>query len=325
MRVDGRWIVVSLALGIALVAGCKPKAGKPCTAGQSFCTADGNALFCGDDGKLTTMGCHGAKACVQQGSTAACDTSLANSGEGCEDNDNFACATDKKSELTCKAHLWTIDAACKGPKGCTVKGNEISCDHTLGDKDDVCARDGQIACTADRAAILKCQSNTMQVVDSCRGPKACTFEEHPEKEEIDFTCDDSVAQEGDTCASDGLYACAVDKKAIHICKGSKFVSFKACPGPAGCTFNAAAETLSCDTGSGVFSGAGGAAKVASASTAAKSGSTAGAKTAASAKPSASASSAKLAPSASSSAKPAASAASSAKPAASGKVLPKKKP
>lgn len=321
----GRWMVVSLGLGMALVAGgCKPKAGKPCTAGQSFCTADG-ALFCGDDGKLTTMSCLGPKGCVQHGSTAACDTSLANAGEGCEDNDNAACATDKKSELTCTSHAWTSDAACKGPKGCTVKGNEIFCDHTIGDKGDVCSRDGQIACTTDKTAILKCQNQVMTVVDSCRGAKGCTDEEHPEKQLIEFSCDDSVAQEGDTCASEGNYACAMDRKGMHICQGGKFVSFKACTGPQGCTIDAAAEKLSCDTGSGVFSGAGGVAKVASSSTPKGSGAAA-AKAAASAKPAASATataSAKPAASAAgtSSAKPALS--SSAKPAASVKIVPKK--
>ena len=202
-----------------------------------------------------------------------------------------------------------------------MKGNEIFCDHTTGDKDDVCSRDGQIACASDKAAILKCGGNAMHVVDSCRGPKACTFEEHPEKEEIDFSCDDSVAQEGDTCASEGLYACSVDKKAIHICKGSQFVSFKACPGPAGCTFDAAQEKLSCDTGSGVFSGAGGTAKVASASAGSAKGSGAAAKTAASAKPSASPSAATSAKPAGSAVKPSAS--SSAKPVPSVRTVPRR--
>ena len=323
MRID-RFIVASLVGIIVLATGCKPKLGAKCTAGTSFCTKAGGALFCGEDNKLVATGCGGPKGCVQQGKVAACDTSLSVAGDACEDNDNIACSTDKRSELDCKAHTWVVGATCKGAKGCETKSDELFCDHTIADKDDPCHRDGQIACTTDKALILRCTNSVMTAIDACRGPKSCTFEEQPAAQRIEFNCDDSVAQEGDPCETENNHACAVDHKAIHVCKGKKFVSLKACSGAKGCTFDAATDKLSCDTGSGVFVGAGGAAKISSAGGAA--GGTRGAKTAGaasgSAKPAASAS---AAASAAASAKPAGSVAAtgsaSAKPGASASAAP----
>ena len=334
MRVKN-WIVASLFVGsfVVLLGGCKPKLGAKCTAGQSFCTPDG-VLFCGDENKLVSGGCHGPLGCVQHGKSASCDQSIPEVGEGCEDIDNVACTVDKKGELDCKNHKWVLGATCKGTKGCELKGDELFCDHTIADKDDPCHKDGQIACTTDKQFILRCQDHVMTAIDSCRGPKSCTFEEQPARQIIEFSCDDAVAQEGDPCASDNNHACSVDGKTMHICRNSKFVSFKPCGGAKGCRPDASGDKLLCDTGSGFFSGSGGGGKLSNSNAAA--GGTkakpAGATTAsASAKPAASASatvaasaSAKPAPSASAavaaasaSAKPgtaaAASAVASAKP------------
>jgi hypothetical protein len=319
MRID-RWIVASLVLLIVLATGCKPKVGGKCTLGQSFCTKDG-ALFCGEDNKLVATSCQGAKGCVQTGRVASCDQSLAVAGEPCEDIDNVACSVDKKSELDCKDHSWVVGATCKGAKGCELKGDELFCDHTLADKDDPCHRDGQIACTMDKAFILKCTGKVMKAIDSCRGPKSCVFEEQPAQQRIEFSCDDSVAEAGDPCESENNHACSVDKKAIHVCRGHAFVTLKQCPGPKGCTFDPATDKLSCDTGSGVFVGGGGSAKVSSSAGAAggtaKGKSGTAATSSASAKPTASAPIA----AASGSAKPVASAAGSAPPAGSGSAKP----
>jgi hypothetical protein len=272
-----------LVLLVGLSSGCKPKVGGKCKTGQSFCTKEG-ALLCGDDNKFVATGCHGPGGCVQTGSTASCDMSVAVAGDPCEEGtNNIACSTDKKAELDCKGNKWVVGATCKGAKGCELKDDELFCDHTLGDKDDPCHRDGQIACTMDKTFILRCEGLVFRAIDSCRGPKACTFEEHPERQLIEFDCDDSVAQEGDPCASENFHACSTDKKAIHVCQNKKFVQIKACTGPKGCTLDAAARKLSCDTGSGIFLGSGGSAKVSSAGGAegakskAKAGTDAGAK------------------------------------------------
>ncbi|HSO37138.1 MAG TPA: hypothetical protein VLT33_31650 [Labilithrix sp.] len=339
MRID-KWIVALACSFLVLSTSCKPKVGGKCTIGQSYCTKEG-ALLCGEDGKLVATSCQGPLGCVQHGKSAACDQSLAVAGEPCEDLDNVACSVDKRSELDCKAHSWVVGATCKGAKGCELKGDELFCDHTLADKDDPCHRDGQIACTNDKAFILRCEGNVMKAIDSCRGPKSCTFEEHPAQQRIEFNCDDSVAQEGDPCESDNNHACAVDKKAIHVCKDHKFVQLKACLGPKGCTFDPNTDKLSCDqAGGGVFVGSGGAAKISSAggaaggtkgkagaagSASAKPAVSAAASAAASAKPAASASAAVAG---SSSAKPGTSAApatsGSAKPAGSAKTIGKGK-
>lgn len=256
-------IVASLGALAVLSAGCKPKLGKKCSAGEGYCTNEG-ALFCGEDGKLAATACHGPKGCTQHGRAMDCDSSLSVAGEGCEDNENLACALDKKAVLECTNHVWAASATCKGAKGCTAKGDELFCDHTYADNADACRHEGQYACTADKAAILKCDGTAMHPITTCRGPKGCTFEEHPERQLTEFSCDDSMAAEGDPCDSDDVHACGMDKKSILVCKDKKFASLKACPGPRGCVVDAIAHKLSCDTGSGVFSAAGGTAKLSSA-------------------------------------------------------------
>lgn len=328
MRID-KWIVLFACSFLVLSTSCKPKVGGKCTIGQSYCTKEG-ALFCGEDGKLVATSCQGPLGCVQHGKAASCDQSLAVVGEPCEDQDNVACSVDKRSELDCKAKQWVLGATCKGAKGCELKSDELFCDHTLADKDDPCHRDGQIACSNDKAFILRCEGNVFKAIDSCRGPKSCTFEEHPAQQRIEFNCDDSVAEAGDPCEAENNHACAGDHKAIHVCHSKQFVQLKACTGPKGCTFDPNTDKLSCDQGSGgIFVGSGGAAKISSAGGAA--GGTKGkgapansssAKTTASAAPSAAASvkpatSAVASAAASSSAKPTASTA----PAASGSAKP----
>jgi len=306
MRID-KWVVALACSFLVLSTSCKPKVGGKCTIGQSYCTKDG-ALFCGEDGKLVATSCQGPLGCVQHGKSAACDQSLAVVGEPCEDQDNVACAVDKRSELDCKAKQWTLGATCKGAKGCELKGDDLFCDHTLADKDDPCHRDGQIACANDKSFILRCEGNVFKAIDSCRGPKSCTFEEHPAQQRIEFNCDDSVAEAGDPCEAENNHACSGDHKAIHICHSKQFVQLKACNGPKGCTFDPSTDKLSCDQGSGgVFVGAGGGAKISSAGGAA--GGTKGKAGAVSA-------SAKAGASAAASGKPAVSAAASGKPATS---------
>ena len=315
MRID-KWIVALACSFLVLSTSCKPKVGGKCTIGQSYCTKDG-ALFCGEDGKLVATSCQGPHHCVQHGKAAACDQSLAVVGEPCEDQDNVACSVDKRSELDCKSKSWVLSATCKGAKGCELKGDELFCDHTLADKDDPCHKDAQIACANDKSAIFRCEGSVFKAIDSCRGPRSCTFEEHPAQQRIEFNCDDSVAEANDPCEAENNHACSVDHKAIHVCHSKLFVQLKACTGPKGCTFDPSTDKLSCDQGSGgIFVGAGGAAKISSAGGAA--GGTkgkAGAASSASAKPAVSA-----APSAAASAKPTtsalASASSSAKPTAS---------
>ena len=131
MRIH-KWIVLLACSFLVLSTSCKPKVGGKCTIGQSYCTKDG-ALFCGEDGKLVATSCQGPLGCVQHGKAASCDQSLAVVGEPCEDQDNVACSVDKRSELDCKAKLWTLGATCKGAKGCELKGEELFCDHTLAD------------------------------------------------------------------------------------------------------------------------------------------------------------------------------------------------
>jgi hypothetical protein len=321
-----RKLVVALsAVAVAVaIAGCKHKVGDKCQDGQAFCTPEG-MLFC-ESGKLALSPCRGPKGCTGTGINVACDTSLSNVGEGCETADDVSCALDKKAVHTCKNHKWELEATCKGPKNCEIKGDELFCDHKIADKDDACHRDGQYACSADKQFILRCKDNKMSPINSCRGPNGCSSQEIPEEDKVEFSCDDWLAQEGDPCEHEDEHSCSTDKKAVFVCKGGKFVAHKQCTGANGCSFDSKAEKILCDMGKEIYSGTGGVAKASStsdkattASKGAKTATSATAKASVSAKPAGSASAAsssKPAGSASASGTASAAASASGKPVAS---------
>src|SRR5207302_101671 len=81
-RHKARWIGAA-ALALAALAGCTPKAGDKCSAGQQVCLDATGGLFCSSSGTFATMSCRGSQGCVKNGGTVLCDNSLANKDEGC--------------------------------------------------------------------------------------------------------------------------------------------------------------------------------------------------------------------------------------------------
>lgn len=246
---------ISLVLGTALAVaasalGCSPpKAGGKCVAGQAACTDGANALTCGSDGKYTPMTCRGAKGCTASGGTILCDDSIAQEKDGCDEDGEVACSVDKKTALECHGGKFVLGETCKGPHACTVSGDKIQCDNDIADVDDPCHFIGDYACTSDKAFALKCVDHKMQKLNSCRGPKGCRVIELVAEKKLEFVCDDSIAQIGDECDEDGEHACAMDKKAIYVCKSSKFASLRACEGAKGCSFDDKGEKFECDASS----------------------------------------------------------------------------
>ena len=245
-----RWLPgVVLAAGVwsSVVVGCKPaKAGDKCVAGQALCVGGNAALTCGSDGKFRSMSCSGPQGCQTTGGTIACDDTIAQEKDGCDEDGEVACSTDKKAALECHGGVFTVGETCKGPHGCEVNGDKIRCDNDIADPNDPCHFIGDYGCSSDKVFVLKCVDHKMQKLNSCRGTKGCKVVELPQNK-LEFVCDDSVAQLDDPCDEDGEHACTMDKKALLVCKAQKFAQHKPCGGAKGCSFDEKGEKFECDT------------------------------------------------------------------------------
>jgi hypothetical protein len=102
------------------------------------------------------------------------------------------------------------------------------------------------ACSKDGKAELLCAANdTMTVVQTCRGPNACTAA----ADGTSITCDTTLADVHDPCnITDD--ACSTDHRAELRCQAGHFAVVATCKGPDGCTLTPAKTgqgyTLSCD-------------------------------------------------------------------------------
>jgi hypothetical protein len=227
---------------ICTLVGCKHKPGDKCQGDSATCTDRATALAC-TDSVLTVVPCRGPKGCAKSGLAVQCDDSKATAGDACLQHGTIACAVDAKAALECKSGKFTVIETCKGSKGCSIKENEISCDNNVADLGDPCHRDGDYACAVDKMSAFKCENKKFELVNTCRGKKGCRVMELPEENQVEFSCDDSFSLENDACHTPGDHACSVDRKAILICKASKYVVDKACAG--GCSFDESDRSLSC--------------------------------------------------------------------------------
>ncbi len=242
-------LIVLLALApLAALAGCKPQVGGKCNANQVACADKTTGLFCGSDGKFATMSCAGPLGCTQNGTEVDCDNSVASNSDGCNTPGDVACATDHKAALECKDGKFSVGSTCKGPGGCKITGDKITCDNDTSDVGDACHFNGDYACTSDKSTVLRCDNNKMVALNSCRGPHACRIIELPQENKVEFACDDSLAQDGDPCDTNGEEACSMDKKSLFTCQSNKFANAKACSGPGGCQYEEKGDRFACDSG-----------------------------------------------------------------------------
>jgi hypothetical protein len=109
---------------------------------------------------------------------------------------------------------------------------------------DPCHFIGDYACTTDKSLVMKCVANKMTPLNTCRGPKQCKIIQLPKQDKVEFECDDSVAQEGDACDTNGEEACTMDKKGMFVCRGNKFGSLVPCPG--GCVYEEKTDHYTCN-------------------------------------------------------------------------------
>jgi hypothetical protein len=237
-----------VAVTLLFLANCKKaEVGQACLAGQAACADEHTGLFC-REGHLTTMTCLGPSGCQKVGKDdVACDNPVASVADGCNQEGDLACTSDKASALVCKAGKFVVAQPCKGPRGCTSSGEAVYCDNALAEPGDLCTEEGDAACRSDRSSFMKCVHGKFQITNGCRGPKHCTVTEKPEENKEHFECDDSITAAGDPCEDEAEESCALDKKSLDVCKAHVIALGKPCPGPAGCSYNAATSHFDCDT------------------------------------------------------------------------------
>lgn len=217
--------VVALGLTLVLAACGKPKAGGACkTEAEVKCTDDKNALVC-TDGKWEALPCRGLNGCMSMmGSPGTCTNDGFKEGEPCPDDEGDpGCSSDKKAMLKCVNKHWKKQNDCTGQHGCVSNANGATCDMGTSNEGSSCSADneGNVACSPDKKSELVCKGGKMVQMSLCKGMHGC----RQMGEKID--CDNSLADEGDTCDGDD-HACSMDKKAVLECKGGKFTKIKAC-------------------------------------------------------------------------------------------------
>ena len=146
---------------------------------------------------------------------------------------------DERDSLVCTDGKWET-LTCRGSSGCKSAGNDVACEndsYAPGDPCDIAQSDYE--CGTDKVSVVECKGKHWKLVGKCPGPKGCTSQ----KQKV--SCDDSVADLGMPCATDGSAACAGDKHALLKCKGGVMVEAAKCRGASGC--DATSGTPKCDT------------------------------------------------------------------------------
>src|SRR5262245_35668543 len=93
----------------------------------------------------------------------------------------------------------------------------IGCKHKVGAK----CHDGEAYCTPE--GMLFCLDGKL-ALGPCRGPKGCTGTG------LGVRCDTAASTAGEGCETVDDVSCALDKKAVHICKGHKWEIEATCKG-----------------------------------------------------------------------------------------------
>jgi hypothetical protein len=155
-------------------------------------------------------------------------------GDKCTHNNMYIC-DDATNGLLCQDGT-VVAVACRGPGGCKGTGAQSECDDDIGKENENCimATGGGTnrACTVDKKGMLECVSGKWKLVSGCKGPKACSVTG------TTLHCDDDFADIGDPCvteANDANYSCTPDKQSEVVCQNNKFVVWRPCKGPTGCS------------------------------------------------------------------------------------------
>ena len=234
----GSCLVVTLIAACAASPAPPPKVGDACGPdGELRCIDPSTVLLCRAR-TAVAIPCRGPNGCQSATSQAPakCDDDVGVAGEPCtpakmEGANNYTCSTDRLAQLICAAGKWTILSTCKGPEGCTVRGNLVHCDDDLADVGDPCHMnqgDANYSCTPDRRTLVACRFDRFEQFEVCNGPRGCHIENSL------VHCDISSAKEGGGCKSPGDYACSHDSASMLQCTADLVWAKRRDCAPPGC-------------------------------------------------------------------------------------------
>jgi hypothetical protein len=137
------------------------------------CSSDRRAyLTCANHTWTLAGSCRGPKACTVGANEVTCDSTLARLDDACNRAGNHACSEDQKSVLVCTAGKFVLASRCLGPKACSIAGDQVSCDDSLGEVGDPCEGD-HYACAVDGRAVLQCKAARLAHDEACGKRQAC--------------------------------------------------------------------------------------------------------------------------------------------------------
>jgi len=188
--------------------------------GDVACAVDHkSALECQSGKFAVAETCKGARACEIDGDKIACDNDVADLGDPCRVEADYACTSDKLMALKCVGKKFQSLNTCRGKAGCRVfelpeeKKTDFVCDDTLALENDTCDTEGEEACSMDKTELFRCKSTHFVKDHAC--PGGCSFDDKGER----FVCSADVA------------AAAADKAGKAAAKGRP--GAKATPNAAG--------------------------------------------------------------------------------------------
>jgi hypothetical protein len=154
------------------------KAGDPCSSdddGAAICSNKDGMIAC-HGGRYARVPCRGSRGCVIAEGRAACDTSLAEPGDVCQEEGSKACSVDGSQVLICKQHTMQRFYQCRGANGCASTAGKLSCDTSVAKLGDACDRklEGQaFSCTPDEREILVCKGGAFVLNEACKAGQKC--------------------------------------------------------------------------------------------------------------------------------------------------------
>ena len=162
------------------------------------------------------------------GDKISCDNDLADVGDPCQTENDYACTSDKLMALKCVAKKFQPLSSCRGKDGCRVaelpeeKKTDFICDDSLAQDNDACDTEGEEACGMDKTALYLCKSKHFSKDRACSA--GCSFDEKGER----FVCATeapakAVATKPAKAVKASAKAVAPAKKAASVARTSKAI------------------------------------------------------------------------------------------------------
>ena len=103
-----------------------PPAAARCADGPPMCSQDRRLIIqCQRGAWITVRTCLGPQGCGMSQGALMCDTSVANPGDPCDEQNGIACSTDRKTMLRCAGPVFVVAEACRN--ACLSAGGRVLC------------------------------------------------------------------------------------------------------------------------------------------------------------------------------------------------------